>query len=320
MPAEIVLFPQGGARRGEDVKPLNPFAVYEAAKALRELANFQADVAPGQVLFALWRAEQAIDRLIAGEIVPLDLCRGNAEAVKRQIDQIRLRYFTTVKQDGAREFRYPADNDPPIPGWEFALYRQVLDAFETVFAAEMDRATTYYVAKRGIYTMRELVESAEARISEDLRKQMNDTSVKDFHDAGRCLAFNLPTSAGLHAARAVEGVLGDYYRLFVGPNGKHANKGTMNDYISELSELKQSVVGGLPDKKTLRILNEIKNLDRNPLMHPRETLDIDEAENLFDLATAAIRSMLKEMAHYKTEGQPKLPLKVMPGRAEPKTA
>ncbi|MDB5409390.1 MAG: hypothetical protein JWL84_4302 [Rhodospirillales bacterium] len=83
----------------------------------------------------------------------------------------------------------------------------------------------------------------------------------------------------------------------------------MNDYLVELEDAGTEWAAGVaPQKKTLRCLREIKDLDRNRLMHPRETLDEEEAEIFFNLATSAIMGMTRDMAALLQAGQGKLAL------------
>ncbi len=47
--------------------------------------------------------------------------------------------------------------------------------------------------------------------------------------------------------------------------------------------------------KVLSCLQQIKDLHRNPLMHPEETLTLEEAISLFGICQSAISAMLKEI-------------------------
>ncbi len=73
----------------------------------------------------------------------------------------------------------------------------------------------------------------------------------------------------------------------------------MGDYLGALETLDTMVK---PDAKTLRTIREIAKLDRNPLMHPRDTLETQEAAIFFNLATAAIMAMTREIATRQAGG------------------
>jgi hypothetical protein len=202
---------------------------------------------------------------------------------------IQLHYY----KDG--EFDMEKDWNITLNGWEMGSIVAALGRFEHTLSAELRQAATYYIPRIGIYDTPKLIDCAEQHIDEPLRALMNPMAVKDFHDAGRCLAFNLPTASGFHAARAVEGVLADYYRAYAGSTASGPGSGTMGDYLKSLEKMvsKKGTVG--PAEKTLRTLREVSKLDRNPLMHPRESLDEQEAGIFFNLATSAIMAMMREI-------------------------
>ena len=78
----------------------------------------------------------------------------------------------------------------------------------------------------------------------------------------------------------------------------------MGEYIGDLKSKK---VKAQPSMKTLRILEQIKDLDRNPLMHPREYYSRTDAWNLFQLASSGIATMLVEI-HDREDEVKQLPL------------
>ena len=200
-----------------------------------------------------------------------------------------------------------------IHSWELVSISGALEKFEHTLSAELREAATYYIPRIGIFDTPRLVDGAEHHIDTELRAHMNEMAIKDFHDAGRCLAFDLPTASGFHAARSVEGVLAAYYKTFAGESAPPPNNGTMGDYLKALEEMTTSVAGNLPEQKTLRTLREIAKLDRNPVMHPRETLDRQEAAIFFNLATSAIMAMAREINALGSAAQEKLPLSAPTG-------
>jgi len=58
----------------------------------------------------------------------------------------------------------------------------------------------------------------------------------------------------------------------------------------------------------LASLQQIKDLHRNPLAHPEETLTLEEAVGLFGIVQSAINAMLKEIPD-----PPPVPLIGVPG-------
>ena len=87
--------------------------------------------------------------------------------------------------------------------------------------------------------------------------------------AGRCLAFSLPTAAGFHAARGIEGELELYWQTFTKKTG---TKFGWQDYIDDLQKVIDAKAPPLPEQRTIRTLEVIKDYDRNPVMHPRDVV------------------------------------------------
>ncbi|MBI2187166.1 MAG: hypothetical protein HYU37_08605 [Acidobacteria bacterium] len=103
----------------------------------------------------------------------------------------------------------------------------------------------------------------------------------------RCLAFEVPTAAAFHVMRATEGVLRKYHALTKGlPAGTKSP-----EWAQCINEIKAA--GGNP--KVTGILGHIRDLHRNPTMHPQECLSIQEALSLFDVAKSAIVAMAAEI-------------------------
>src|SRR5206468_496698 len=115
------------------------------------------------------------------------------------------------------------------------------------------------------------------------RTALGDDAKKDFREAGKCLAFELPTAAGYHTMRATEAVLREYWLLVRKPIS-----GTRPpDMAPCINELRAD--GENP--KLMDILDHIRDLHRNTLMHPEAFLTMKEALRLFDIAKSAISAM-----------------------------
>jgi len=50
-----------------------------------------------------------------------------------------------------------------------------------------------------------------------------------------------------------------------------------------------------PDAKTISFIGQIRDMYRNPLIHPEDNLDEDRAIILFDVCKSAIVAMVSEM-------------------------
>lgn len=86
--------------------------------------------------------------------------------------------------------------------------------------------------------------------------------------------------------RATEKVLRQYYQFVTGKLSKR------KDWGSVLADLKKNTK---VNPKVVQVLDQIRDLYRNPLMHPETFLTMDEALILFDISKAGIASMAGEI-------------------------
>jgi len=178
----------------------------------------------------------------------------------------------------------PIATDRVIDYWSEAYgIISALKEFETVFAAELPTFATYMVSKKGIYSTQDLTEQAELAIDERARSVLSQDSLRDFREAGRCLAFELSTGAGFHTMRAVESVLRFYWSLVK----KQAGGGKPPEMAQCIKELRADG----EDPKLMDILDHIRDLHRNTIMHPEAFLEMTDALRLFDISKSAISAM-----------------------------
>jgi hypothetical protein len=89
--------------------------------------------------------------------------------------------------------------------------------------------------------------------------------------------------------RATERVLREYYVLVLNKPGIRID---MKQCINELTK-----AGA--DKRTMQVLDQIRDLHRNPIAHPTIFLEPEEAADLFEIAASAISAMAREIAKLK---------------------
>jgi hypothetical protein len=86
-----------------------------------------------------------------------------------------------------------------------------------------------------------------------------------------------------------------YYSHFAGttPKPKQRDWGT---YIKKLREfIENSPTGKRPNPRTVDLLNSIRGVDRNPLIHPELDLDKDTALMAFDMCKNVIMFMVADI-------------------------
>lgn len=174
-----------------------------------------------------------------------------------------------------------------------------LDKFEAVLTAEMNVGAAYLVTKKRGYDTGDLIWRAAVLFPEDLVAKVPEC-VADIREAGKCIAFEMGTAAGFHIMRATELVLRRYYDAVMAGAARPDN-GSMGGYL----RLIEDASAGTPE--VVAALKQIKDLHRNPLIHPENKLTLDDAIALLGISQSAIIAMLR-----KIPGPPPTPLALTP--------
>ena len=113
-----------------------------------------------------------------------------------------------------------------------------------------------------------------------------DIAKHDFMEAGKCIAFELPTAAAFHILRGTEAVLRRLYCSIVRKNRVEFLWGPM---ITSLRGCSRP-----PSAPLLDNLDNIRRSFRNPTQHPDKIYDIHETQDLFSLCVDTINRMTRE--------------------------
>ncbi len=282
--------PFAASLEGLEMKQINTYALYQLANELAPLRAIPLESAQltKNEAFSMYLAQFHLNQFFVEQRpVPLELSGDAAAELSRAIEQVANKLWA----------------DPPVEvhDYELRIIRTKLTNLETVMALELQRHQTYLVLQIGGYSMPLLATKAEVNILEDALAVIDDQAKKDFREAGRCLAFELPTAAGFHAMRATENVLRQYHAELT---GKMVDRIDWHTCVTELTKAQAN-------PKVLQVLDQIRDLHRNPLMHPQEFLSMKDAIGLFDIAKSAIGALAEEIATLKKkaeEDNPQLPL------------
>jgi len=162
------------------------------------------------------------------------------------------------------------------------------DEFEKNFEREHKSLCVFTVTPKGIYDTRLLIEQPELQFPEKIRATLPDQMLYDLKQAGRCLAFEIPTACAFHVCRGTEAVMLQYYGLLAKQSWPH-KKRDWEIYIEQLN------AKGAPKQITNR-LEEIRALDRNAYIHSDLNVTLEEAPNLFGLCANVVSLMGLEMS------------------------
>lgn len=227
------------------------------------------------------------------ELFPtLTICRSSGEAFIKAVEQIKI-----------------LSKNTPAEKWEEKnfltdiKFKAVIDKakeFETVLSAELEKLATYYVTQKGIYSTPDLIAQAELSLPLSVRSKISEKVRNEIRESGKCLAYDNATASGFHILRAVEAIMHQYYLVVCQPNPKTKQPENWGAYIAELHKSTDPTV-----KETVAILQQIKDNDRNLIMHPELVLSSDDAFTLFEIAKGAIMAMAKKLQDIKTDNTKK---------------
>ncbi len=159
---------------------------------------------------------------------------------------------------------------------------------------ELLTLSAYCATQKGIYSTSDLIDHAEKVFPRPVLEKLSEAVTQEVAHGGRCLAFDIPTAAGFHMLRATEAVLHEYYVAVCKPKSKNRLE-NWGAYISALYKLTEETTtkADVKDhvKRVLALLQQVKDQDRNVIMHPEVVLTTNEAFVLFEITKSAIMAM-----------------------------
>jgi hypothetical protein len=166
-----------------------------------------------------------------------------------------------------------------------------ITSFETALKYGLNSLPTYVIEKIGIYATDDLLSKADEAIVQELKPYVPSKALEDFKKAGACLAFELYTACGFHGFRAVDTMLRQYCTYFSG------GLSSQRDWGSYIRKLRCMPAGSarVPSKRTIELIDRVRDEDRNPLVHPETDLDALQASNAFDLCRTVIGFMATDI-------------------------
>jgi hypothetical protein len=300
------------------VKRLNIYGFYDCGRAIQVLEKAaEHDSLLSDVAYPCLNALLWLDFVLATDSLALQVVRAPGETLKERILEMWKKAREASQDKDATNKDKERSRVSFTDGYAMG---EAIREFQTVLSAELRLADAYVVAKKGIYSTADLIDRAENALSAELRAVLPHQSIVDFREAGKCLALDLFTGSGFHVLRATDAVLRKYYEHFVGtpPKPKMRNWGAYTRVLRKCFE-----EGNLPkpDEKTVSLIDSIREMRRNPIIHPEDNLDEDKALILFDVCKSAIVAMgveIKEVAAMPPKISPTLMCAKLPPLQEPK--
>lgn len=265
-----------------------PFFV-ELGSALEQARRVDTRGRLFDAFVALYRLRNQLGELMKGQLAKLTACGHDLSELMNMLNAFESRHF----RDGEGNWTSPADDARS----EFELNAIVakIEQFRTVLIADLRIAASFTVTKSGIFDVNQLVNCARNVLPPSGFIALADETLKEIDDAGRCLAFNLPTACGFHCMRGVERVIKRYLADFL-TAGEIDSMSNWGQYLAALENRYKGDAEPKPTAEAIALLRQIKEIYRNPVIHPDRTLSPAEAATLFHSTVAAISRVATEIA------------------------
>jgi hypothetical protein len=244
---------------------------------LDRVSSLQATTPANAAVLDLIRIAAVCEFALEDEVSPIDFsanaCRALLEAAQ------------TAEVHGQRQIEAGKGANPIEP----SLIDDVKSRyarFRNLFNEELSRKNIYAVRESEIYSVSSLIEKGDSIIPASLRSDLPKLCLDELRQAGRCLAFELATASAFHIMRSIEVVLLDYWDVVTKLNRPdNRNWGVLLKGIKD----------GGGDQTVIDAVAHVKDLHRNPIVHPELTLSMDEALVLWGAAPSVLVAVEKDI-------------------------
>jgi hypothetical protein len=190
-----------------------------------------------------------------------------------------IRQVTDASKPGAPPMAFTAETEDAT--------KSAVRRFETILNKELNDLPVFCVAEKGNYSLPQLIKGASGGYAAHAQRLMDSFMKREIDAGGKCLAFSLPTASGFHTLRAVEIGIKGLLVAMTGSLPKLSNR-NWGEYILQLTNAKAP--SDLVD--LLRILKT----KRNPLMHPQDELEPEDAIGIFCICQNVIETITRDVS------------------------
>lgn len=261
---------------------INTAYFYRLATKLMPLRSIEAEKIIFDFYSELHNAEEELRAFLGNPLMPPMTCGGSGYQLLLLLEEFVAGSFPAQNPDNPNQ-------EPVWPKFQWndpGKLKEALTQFEITLQSDFAVRDTFIVSPKGAYSTTLLAEKGEALVSEAAHALV-DSMRKDLHEAGRCMAFELPTSAAFHLFRAVEAMVcsyGEYVRKkkFSQPEKKRG----LGGYANLLKEESLKV-----DKRITNAIEQLSQLHRNPTMHPEMQISNTEIHATVGMAVSVIETI-----------------------------
>jgi hypothetical protein len=155
---------------------------------------------------------------------------------------------------------------------------------ETILAEA--RGNVAFITRDKRYDVGRLLNDVGALMPPGVFENLSAKAQYDFGQAGKCVAYEVPTAAAFHLMRGTEAVLRDFYCTIVRRDRVDPLLwGPMTMHLAKRSKPPPDVL--------LNNLDNLRRSFRNPTQHPEKIYDIEEVQDLFALSIDVVSRMTR---------------------------
>lgn len=295
-------FPRGWIHFGPGEymqKVSNLYLLYGLGHTIGQLSNNlgQPKITFGHIVVGCGLVYVELNHLLAGVPVQFESTARVMKEFVQVLDSLKAKYEANPATLWGEVFTGTADHRKLI---------DLITQLEVQLMNELDALPIWFVTARRAYSVDVLINNAEKILDPGSVSLLSPRSLKDIREAGRAIAFELPTAAGFHSVRAVEGVARGYYAAIGGL--RPTDDAPLGPGTNEIRNQRDALqAAGKIDKEDLihiviETLARLNNVYRKPIAHPDMILELPAAMSVFDSAKCAIELMLEDAQKKHTAG------------------
>lgn len=250
------------------MKLVNFHYFYTLSRSLQQLNGLTADTPIIANWQALYGAEMALREFLQNDLLPPEASNESGQNLVRLLDKLT--------SDATR-----ADN---LSAYEIATIQNALRNFEAILEGEYRIKIVFALSKKGLYSLNQLAYHGDEMVPETVHAVMPEIS-RDLKDAGRCIAFEVPTAAAFHLFRATEAAAKSY---ILAVRNKPVTRKEQNLGLGGYKKILEKE--GIDDR-ILASLNQLITLHRNPTIHPEKPVSNEEVLATLGMVESVITIM-----------------------------
>jgi len=204
------------------------------------------------------------------------------DKIIRFIEKNHLDVTSKVIEDERFRLLPNLDSQKPeekVSDKSFSEMKEFANAIEKTLDAELRLKHSFILTPKRL-DLKKLLENMPSLYGDGIFEKFSDFSKKDFHEAGKCIAFERPTAAAFHIMRGTEETLRVFYRKKI-PKKDHISPLLWKPMIDQMRK-KPKI-----SKTILDSFDNIRANFRNPTSHPESFYTMDEIQDLLLLCIEA---------------------------------